>query len=272
MDSQISNTTFFQGAGAGMQWTYTKTSYEGFRHSTRNPPVPDSLPEDNFVIGITYYDGDKIADTQYSITGSMSFGETHPGDSAQRELREELGVDCDNPRIFASPITNVVGRQTYYTFVIPAIDLRPITETEAQQSGHVGKDDRSRKVQIFVHGSKAEISHLLSSVQFRSKTKTETDIAGVTVIPVKMVTSQYHKSVRQTEPSQSKSREPCRNFNSPRGCSYGDRCCYAHVRDQSRDGYRGGYRDGYRDGVRDGYRDGVRDGERDGYRSDRRPW
>lgn len=271
MDSQISNTTFFQGAGAGMQWTYTKTSYEGFRHSTRNPPVPDILPDDSFVIGITYFEREhgtnhvtsKIADTQYSITGSMSFGETRPGDSAQRELREELGVDCDNPRIFASPITNMVGRQTYYTFVIPAIDLRPITGTEAQQSGHVGTDDRSRKVQIFVHGSKAEISHLLSSVQFRSKTKTETDIAGVTVIPVKMVTSQYQKSVRQTEPSQSKSREPCRNFNSPRGCSYGDSCRFAHVRDQSRDGYRDGYRGGYRDGYRDGYHDGAR--------GDRRP-
>jgi len=266
MDSQISNTTFFQGAGAGMQWTYTKTSYEDFRHSTRNPPVPDILPDDSFVIGITYFEREhgtnhvtsKIADTQYSITGSMSFGETRPGNSAQRELREELGVDCDNPRIFASPITNMVGRQTYYTFVIPAIDLRPITGTEAQQSGHVGTDDRSRKVQIFVHGSKAEISHLLSSVQFRSKTKTETDIAGVTVIPVKMVTSQYQKSVRQTEPSQSKSREPCRNFNSPRGCSYGDSCRFAHVRDQSRDGYRDGYRGGYRDGYRDGYHDGAR--------------
>lgn len=260
MEYQTSKTTFFQGAGVDMQWTYTKTSYDGFRYSSRNPPVPDVLPDDSFVIGITYFEREhgtnhitsKIADTQYSITGSMSVGEIRPADAGRRELREELGVECDNPCFFSSPVTNTLGRQTYTTFVIPSTSLRPITEDEVSQGKSAGTDDKSRKVQIFVHGSKTEITNLLSDVRFRLKIATETDIAGVTIIPVEMVKEKYQKSIRQSEPPrQSYHRETCRSFNSSDGCRYGDSCRFAHVRvaqnsgkgASTRDGYRGGYRD-----------------------------
>ena len=54
-----SKTTFFQGAGDKMGWSYTKTQNTRFVFSSRSPPVPADLPSDSYVVGITYYEKDK---------------------------------------------------------------------------------------------------------------------------------------------------------------------------------------------------------------------
>jgi len=239
-----SKTTFFQGAGDKMGWSYTKTQNTRFVFSSRSPPVPADLPSDSYVVGITYYEKDKetkkvtdkIADTQYSVTGSMStLEEDTPAKTALRELREELGVDCDDPRVFHKKYVDKVDWQTYTTFLIPATSLRPLTEKEASLPKFHGEDNKRQKVQIFVYGSYSEVETLLKSVDFRMKTATETDIAGATIIPTEMIRARYRDSFdqqnlkRKSEPYVA----PCRNYNSPSGCRFGDRCRFAHVRAKS---------------------------------------
>lgn len=194
---------FFQGIsgasdGYTMQWTFqSPVIYERFYFSTRLTPLQD-IPRGEYVAGITYFNtkNGKLIDTQYSITGSMNPCDANTTTSAIRELEEELGVTCDISHMGIPDIVKV-GWQTYTTYVISARTLRPISlrDIEKHSPYEPGKDIKSQKIQIFIHGTCEDFVYLTSQIKYRRNA--ETDIAGITIIPVKMVidhvarTSQY---------------------------------------------------------------------------------
>lgn len=111
--------------------------------------IKNKVPENNFILGVCYYNGD----SQICISGHPKLNETTQ-EGAVREIKEELSLSClENLEVFKT-----VDINTFFS-----IDLKNTTLVKSQNQNY-NSDKRDRAI-VCVHGSEKDVLLYLSKLE-----------------------------------------------------------------------------------------------------------
>lgn len=151
------------------------------------------LSTDSVVIGPVYLSKDKLhfLDTQPAVTGSRVCTRTKLGSflcegargAVVRELTEELGIWCPEDKLVQTADFVERGKQTI-TFSLNVSDAVAYNPEIHRSVSPLGKDDRSKKVQVVIHGHSDAALRLVDSVIARRRAKDTSGIGGIRIMNV----------------------------------------------------------------------------------------
>jgi hypothetical protein len=150
-----------------------------------------ALSADHVIIGPVYLSKDKqhFLDTQPAVTGSRICTRTKLGsflcegakDATVRELTEELGIWCTKDKLVET--ANVVDcKRETITFSLNVSDAVAYNPEIHRSVSPLGKDDRSKKVQVVVYGDLDAALRLVNSVTKRRRAKDTNGIGGIRIM------------------------------------------------------------------------------------------
>lgn len=151
------------------------------------------LPVDSVVLGPVYLSKDKshFVDTQPAVTGSRvsirsklgSFLCEPSRNAVVRELTEELGIWCREDKLIQTAEFVERGKETI-TFSLNVSDAIAYNPEIHKSKSHIGKDNRSKKVQVVVYGDPVIARKLVNSVTSRRIAKDTSGIGGIRIMNV----------------------------------------------------------------------------------------
>jgi hypothetical protein len=172
------------------------------------------IPRDHYVICLVYFKGDDMKDTQLGTTGSlMKKNPNIPADlekppglpdlmplyentefGAVREVAEEIGIFIDKSSLLnkthARHPTRRHGQyQDVYTYTVDVSNCMPYSpdahssSPELECTGENGwTDNRSKKVQILVHGELTELIEIVEQIKNRIPSNDLDSIKGLRLL------------------------------------------------------------------------------------------
>lgn len=131
-----------------------------------------------YVCGIAYKtstDDSRVADIQLTLTGTVD--EPDATRVAQKEIREEIGLDVALHHIESVGITTKNGRQTHL-FIVSASDCSLFKEEAVEIEKSLGTTTKN-KVVVAIVGTRAELFALLSQARDRKSTNNKKDLNNI---------------------------------------------------------------------------------------------
>ena len=136
-----------------------------------------------YIMGIQYSKGD----IQVAITGKKHINES-PIDAISRELSEETGLMLHETK--SHDLYHFDFKNTN-NYVIAASLLQSYKQTDDTEQET--KDDPSRKVQIFIHGSFDDYLLLFNDINKRKLSFDTHSIVGLVLFSITDITNYYYK-------------------------------------------------------------------------------
>lgn len=169
---------------------YVISSKEHIRYSTYIPPFFPELPEDSYLLGVSY----KSKDCQMCVTGARKYGHKNlrffvesAKSSMRRELSEEIGIYPDEGSI------DIKGQYGKFTVGLVNINNCKIYEDEGEGEGEdsLMRDISEQRVAVYVYGDLESISKCIQTIRKRRIAEDTSDITGLCIFPVERAKTSY---------------------------------------------------------------------------------